>query len=101
KESNVAPPQLADTDNPAGPADRHDPATARLLLALTSLYVQRPVHTAEEQRQYDELVLRLIDKVAPTTCTAVAAMLRRHPDAPAGAIERLGNATCVGDERAI
>jgi hypothetical protein len=63
---------------------------ARLLLALTALYVQRPTHTAEEQQQYSELALRLIDKVEGATHTAVADMLRRHPDAPAEVAARLG-----------
>jgi hypothetical protein len=64
--------------------------TARLLLALTALYVQRPTHTAEEQQQYIELALRLIDKVDAATRTAVAGILQRHPDAPAEVFGRLG-----------
>ena len=64
-------------------------ATARLLLALTALYVQRPTHTAEEQQQYIELALRLIDKVEAATRTAVARILQRHSDAPAEVVERL------------
>lgn len=93
----MAPAQLAAPGDHDGHAGGHDPATARLLLALTSLYVQRPVHTMEEQQQYDELVLHLIDKAGPETRAAVAAMLRRHPDAPAGTMERLGGAPCVDD----
>ena len=64
--------------------------TARLLLALTALYVQRPSHTAEEQQQYTELALRLIDKVEAATRTAIARILQRHPDAPAEVVARLG-----------
>jgi len=64
--------------------------TARLLLALTALYVQRPTHTVEEQQQYIELALRLIDKVEAATRTAVAGILQRHPDAPAEVVARLG-----------
>ncbi len=64
--------------------------TARLLLALTALYVQRPAHTAEEQRQYIELALHLIGKVEAATRTAVAGILERHPDAPAEVVTRLG-----------
>jgi len=63
--------------------------TARLLLALTALYVQRPTHTAEEQQQYIELALRLIDKVEAATQAAVARILQQHPDAPAEVVERL------------
>ena len=64
--------------------------TARLLLALTALYVQRQTHTVEEQQQYIELALRLIDKVDEPTRAAVAGILQRHPDAPAEVLERLG-----------
>jgi hypothetical protein len=70
---------------------------ARLLLALTALYVQRPTHTAEEQQQYGELALRLIDKVETATYGAVADMLRRHPDAPAEVAARLGGMQSSGD----
>lgn len=63
--------------------------TARLLLALTALYVQRPNHTVEEQQQYTELALRLIDKTGAATRAAVAARLQGHPDAPAAVIARL------------
>ena len=71
--------------------------TARLLLALTALYVQRPTHTAEEQQQYVELALRLIDKVEAATRTAVARILQGHPDAPAEVVERLDARQCPRD----
>jgi len=59
-----------------GPGDRPGAdMTARLLLALTTLYVQRPTHTAEEQQQYVELALRLIDKVEAATRAAVGGIL--------------------------
>jgi hypothetical protein len=64
--------------------------TKRLLLALTALYVQRPIHTAEEQRQYIELALRLIDEIDEATRITVAGILQRCPDAPAVVFERLG-----------
>ena len=63
--------------------------TSRLLLALTALYVQRPTHTVEEQQQYGELALRLIDKVDTATRGAVADILQRHPHAPAEIFEHL------------
>jgi hypothetical protein len=63
---------------------------ARLLHALTALYVQRPTHTVEEQQQYVELALRLIDKVDAATRTAVAGILQRHPDTPAEIFAGLG-----------
>ncbi len=64
--------------------------TARLLLALTALYAQKPVHSGEEQRQYVELALRLIDRVDPTTQATVGGMLRGHAAAPDEICERLG-----------
>jgi len=64
---------------------------ARLLLALTALYVQRPTHTLEEQQQYTELAQRLIDKVDAATLATVAGILQRHPDAPPEVFERLGS----------
>ncbi|HWN51051.1 MAG TPA: hypothetical protein VNO18_14735 [Xanthobacteraceae bacterium] len=72
--------------------------TARLLLALTALYVQRPTHTAEEQQQYIELALRLIDKVDAATRTAVSGILQRHPDAPAEVFGRLGGMQSSPDD---
>jgi hypothetical protein len=79
-------------DEPSG-AD----ASARLLMALTALYVQRSNHTAQEQQQYTELVLGLIDKVGPAARAAAAARLCRQADAPAAAIERLGGARLPPD----
>jgi len=73
--------------------------TARLLLALTALYVQRSIHTAEEQRQYTELALRLIDKIDAATRTTVAGLLQRHPNAPVEVFERLqGNGSPPGGD---
>jgi hypothetical protein len=56
---------------------------ARLLLALTALYVERQTHTDEEKRQYAELAQRLLDVVDANTRSAVIAILRNHPSAPA------------------
>jgi hypothetical protein len=56
---------------------------ARLLLALTALYVERRTHTDEEKRQYAELAQRLLDVVDANTRSAVIAILRDHPSAPA------------------
>jgi hypothetical protein len=66
-----------------GMADRpgHD-IKARLLIALTALYVERASHTEEEKRQYAELAERLIHVVDETTRTAVAGILRAHPTTP-------------------
>ncbi len=69
--------------NLVGLADRPgNDIKARLLLALTALYVERATHTEEEKRQYAELAQRLIDAVDETTREAVAGILRGHPTAP-------------------
>ena len=67
-------------------------ASARLLLALTALYVQRSNHGAEEQQQFTVLALGLIERAGPAACAAAAVRLRGHPDAPAAVIERLAQA---------
>src|SRR5258708_5535660 len=61
---------------------------ARLLIALTALYVERASHTEEEKRQYAELAERLIHVVDETTRAAVAGILRAHPTAPIEISER-------------
>jgi hypothetical protein len=66
-------------------------ASARLLLALTKLYVQRSNHTAHEQQQYTELALGLIDRAGATARAAAAARLDGQADAPAAVIERLAD----------
>ena len=67
--------------------------TARLLLALTALYVERPAHTSEEEQQYVELVRRLIDKVDATARAKVADLLCGHVGAPAETLARLDAAS--------
>jgi len=62
------------------------PTLARV---LTDLYVLRPSHSTEEETQYVELVLGLIDSVDGTTRAALAAKLRQYPQAPAAVIRRL------------
>ena len=48
-----------------------------LVRVLTDLYVQKPAHTAEEERHYTELALRLIDSVDLTTRATVARKIAR------------------------
>jgi hypothetical protein len=77
----VAAPAI-NNENLLGLADRPgNDIRARLLLALTALYVERATHTEEEKRQYAELAQRLIDVVDETTRAAVAGILRGHPTA--------------------
>lgn len=62
---------------------------ARLLLALTALYVERETHTDDEKRQYAELAQRLLDVVDATTRSAVIAILQDHPSAPVEIVGRV------------
>ena len=60
-----------------------------LLRVLTDLYVQKPTHTPDEDRQYTELALRLMEAVDVATRATVAARLATHPFAPAEVVARL------------
>lgn len=61
-----------------------------LLRVLTDLYVQKPTHTAEEERQYVELAARLIEAVDAPTRATVAARLSNYAAAPAAILRSLG-----------
>ncbi len=60
-----------------------------LLRVLTDLYVQKLTHTAEEERHYTELAMRLLDSVDVKTRAVIAARLAHHLSPPAHIIERL------------
>src|SRR5947199_10742077 len=62
-----------------------------LLRVLTELYVQKPTHSADEERHYTELALRLLDAVDAGTRTAMAERLARYPSPPMRVIERLAD----------
>jgi hypothetical protein len=70
--------------------------TARLLLALTALYVERLTHTHDEQRQYVELALRLIDRVDEMTQVTVAEILAGSSAAPPEVRARLARLNADG-----
>jgi hypothetical protein len=53
-----------------------------LFRVMTDLYVQKPIHTEEEERHYTELALRLIERVDAETCAIIAAKLATYPSAP-------------------
>ena len=53
-----------------------------LLRVLTDLYVQKPIHSADEETQYVELALGLIEAVDAPTRATVAARLSSYPGAP-------------------
>jgi hypothetical protein len=60
-----------------------------LVRVLTDLYVQKPTHTAEEERHYTELLLRLIEAVDISTRAIVARKLATYQAAPAAIMRRL------------
>jgi len=88
-----------DSKNLISLADRpgHD-IKARLLLALTALYVERTTHTDDEKRQYAELAQRLMDMVDEGTRESVISVLRDHPTAP---IEITGRAAPNGSAHPV
>lgn len=63
-----------------------------LLRVLTDLYVQKPAHSAEEEAQYIELALGLIDVVDDQTRAAALASLSAYPRAPAEILRKLSAA---------
>ncbi len=60
-----------------------------LLRILTDLYVQKLKHTADEERHYTELALRLLEAVDAPTRLAVASRLGRHLSPPLQVLQRL------------
>jgi uncharacterized protein (DUF2336 family) len=60
-----------------------------LLRVLTDLYVQKAAHTAEEERHYTELALRLIGAVDVATRATVARKLAAYVGAPLAVARRL------------
>ena len=60
-----------------------------LLRVLTDLYVHRLSHTAEEERLYTELALRLLDDVDVATRVAVAKRFARYLSPPLRILQRL------------
>lgn len=61
-----------------------------LLRVLTDLYVQKPVHSAEEKAEYTELAGRLLDHVDDVTRNAIAGRLAGYHDTPPVLAARLG-----------
>jgi hypothetical protein len=60
-----------------------------LLRVLTELYLQKPSHSADEERHYTELALRLLDEVDANTRANIAERLARYASPPLRVIERL------------
>lgn len=73
-----------------GHADRDSIAVrSKLLRVLTDLYVQKAVHSSEEETQYVELALGLIDAVDAATRATVGIQLSCYPAAPEAVLRRL------------
>ena len=60
-----------------------------LLRILTDLYVQKSAHSADEERHYTELALRLLDVVELPVRVAVAIRLSTFSGAPVAVLRRL------------
>lgn len=60
-----------------------------LLRVLTDLYVQKPTHSADEQTQYVELALGLIETADEATRNTVLGRLEAYPAAPRAVIDTL------------
>src|SRR5262249_638713 len=60
-----------------------------LLRVITDQYLQTTVHTPDEERQFTELALRLIDETEPPPRAGVAPRLAHHASAPHPIILRL------------
>jgi len=70
-----------------------------LLRVLTDLYVQKPTHGADEETQYVELALGLIETADAPTRAAVQASLAAYPAAPAAILRKLADGEdAVGDD---
>src|SRR5262245_13412350 len=62
-----------------------------LLRVLTDQYLHRRIHTFDEERQYTELTLRLLDETDVPARAAVATRLAAHANAPRAVILRLAH----------
>jgi hypothetical protein len=68
--------------------DGTDPKPA-LLRILTDFYIQKRVHSPDEDRHFTELALRLIEEVDGLTRADIARRLTSHGGAPAAVMYRL------------
>ncbi|MGZ8322365.1 MAG: DUF2336 domain-containing protein [Rhodoplanes sp.] len=76
-------------DSLLGLAQRGLDMKPTLLRVLTELYVQKTTHSSEEERQFVELALRLVDAVDAETRAAVARRLSGYPGAPDEILRRV------------
>ena len=78
---------LDDLARMAMPGDANMRST--LLRVLTELYVQKPTHTADEERHYTELAIRLLDMADNGSRITVAQRLTLYTSPPRRVLERL------------
>src|SRR5450756_1547725 len=70
-----------------------------LLRVLTDLYVQKPTHSADEETQYVELALGLIEAADAPTRAAVVVSLSAYRAAPVAILRKLADtASDLGGE---
>lgn len=87
-------PMLANLDGLLDLSRRHGiDIKPTLLRVMTDFYVQKPDHPAEEERQFSELALMLIDVVDANTRSTIARTLSSYPAAPAVVMRRLSAET--------
>jgi hypothetical protein len=69
----------------------HDGPDVRpvLLRILTDLYIQKPSHSTDEEQQYVELSLRLLDAVDASVRTEIGRRLAAYGGAPTAVLRRL------------
>jgi uncharacterized protein (DUF2336 family) len=60
-----------------------------LLRVLTDMYVLKPAHSADDERQYTELALRLLDAADVAARQSVALKLANYPQAPLKVVRKL------------
>lgn len=70
-----------------------------LLRVLTDLYVQSPLHSADEEAQFVELATRLIERVDDATRAAVRARLSIYPRAPLAVMRALAKNAAAAPPR--
>jgi Uncharacterised protein conserved in bacteria (DUF2336) len=88
--TNVTRPIFANLDGLLRLAREHGVDTSPTLLrVLTDLYVQQTAHSQDEERQFTEMALRLLDNVDDDTRAIVARKLTSCPATPAAVMARI------------
>jgi hypothetical protein len=88
----VTSPIFANLDSLVALASEHGvDVNPTLLRVATDIYLQKPAHSADEERQFVALALRLLDAVDDETHGVVARKLLAYPALPAAVAARLAN----------